>query len=230
VTVAAVIVSRDGAEARADAAGRTAARRIVEAAWAGGALPIVVVAPDPDGALAAALAGSPARLVPPPGVPEAQGVTAAPGAGRDVDPASMGAGMAAVFDAVAEIDAILCWPAAMTWVDPETVTSLIEAHGVRPGRILRPVSEGRPGWPVLVPAGLLDGLLGHARPGQDGAGLEAALAAAPAGVVERVELGDPGVTHGREVPLDRLPAYAGPSAPLGGPPPEWGAAAADEPD
>ena len=30
------------------------------------------------------------------------------------------------------------WPAGMVWPDPETITSLIEAHGTDPGSILRP--------------------------------------------------------------------------------------------
>jgi hypothetical protein len=45
-----------------------------------------------------------------------------------------------------------------------------------------------------------------------------------------LELGDPGSVLGREVELDALPDYAGPPEPVGGPPPEWGAAAADTPD
>ena len=63
MTVAAVVVAADADEALADAAGRVAARRIVDAAWAGGALPIIVVSADPDGRLAAALVGSPAQLL-----------------------------------------------------------------------------------------------------------------------------------------------------------------------
>ena len=42
-----------------------------------------------------------------------------------------------------------------------------------------------------------------------------------------LELGDPGVVHDRETPIERLPAYEGPPGPAGGPPPEWGAPAAD---
>ena len=227
MTVAAVIVARDAGEARADAVGRAAARRIVDAAWAGGALPIVVVAHDPDGALRAALAGSPARLVePPPGVPGVPGATR----DLDLDLAALRAGAAAARESVTETDAVLAWPASMTWVDPETVTSLIEAHGAQPGELLRPAWEGGAGWPVLVPASLLDGLLRPESGEGVPTGLEAALAGAGPGAVEQLELGDPGVALGREVALDALPAYAGPAAPLGGPPPEWGAAAADEPD
>jgi hypothetical protein len=65
VTVAAVVVAGDAARAVGDAAGRAGIRRIVDSAWAGGAVPIVVVAPDPDGTVAAALTGSPAVLAEP---------------------------------------------------------------------------------------------------------------------------------------------------------------------
>ena len=49
MTVGAVIVPDGVAEALADATGRAAVRRIVDSAWAGGAIPIIVVAADPDG-------------------------------------------------------------------------------------------------------------------------------------------------------------------------------------
>jgi hypothetical protein len=65
MTVAAVILYHSPEGPLADANGRVAARRIVESAWAGGATPIVVVAFDPTGALAGALAGSPAVLAEP---------------------------------------------------------------------------------------------------------------------------------------------------------------------
>ena len=66
MTVAAVILFAGGAEgALADAYGRGAARRIIETAWAGGATPLVVVCADPEGTVAAALAGSPAILAEP---------------------------------------------------------------------------------------------------------------------------------------------------------------------
>jgi len=47
---------------------------------------------------------------------------------------------------------------------------------------------------------------------------------------ETVELGDPGSVLGNEVAIDDLPDYAGPPEPVGGPPPEWGAAAAETPE
>jgi hypothetical protein len=45
-----------------------------------------------------------------------------------------------------------------------------------------------------------------------------------------IELGDPGTVLGSDTPLDELPAYEGPPEPVGGPPPEWGAAAAEVPE
>jgi CTP:molybdopterin cytidylyltransferase MocA len=207
VTVGAVVVAEDAVAALADAAGRTAVRRIVDAAWAGGALPIVVVAPDPEGRLGAVLGVSPAMLVD-------------PGDLRDV--AAFGAGVVAALDAVAETSAVLLWPARMTWVDPETVTSLIEAHGADGTAAVRPGRGGQVGWPVLLPADVALTRL-H---GVHGA-LDTALDGLPIVVVE---LGDPGAILGLDVALDDLPPFAGPPEPLGGPPPEWGAAAAETPD
>jgi CTP:molybdopterin cytidylyltransferase MocA len=206
VTVGATILAEDGQDALADAAGRVSVRRIVDAAWAGGALPIVVVAPDPEGRVTAALAGSPATVVD-------------PGAAVGAQAASLG--VRAALDAVADTQGLLLWPARYTWVDPETVTSLIEASG-RAAPARRPVRLGEVGWPVLVPTDLALAWL-------DGSGrtLAEALAGRP---IEVSELGDPGTVLGREVGLDELPPYAGPPGPLGGPPPEWGAAAADTPD
>ena len=44
----------------------------------------------------------------------------------------------------------------MTWVDAETVTSMIEASGAHRGAILRPRYEASLGWPALVPIDALD--------------------------------------------------------------------------
>jgi CTP:molybdopterin cytidylyltransferase MocA len=204
VTVGAVVVPDSYEEAVADALGRVAVRRIVDAAWAGGALPIVVVAADADGRISAALDGSPARLVDPAGV---DGL------------AAWRLGAEAALEAVLETSALLIWPGRMTWVDPETVTSLIEAHGRAADRVLRPASAGEAGWPVLVPSEAALDVLALAGPSLEVVvrGLEASS----------VEVGDPGSIHGRETSLDELPAYAGPPEPAGGPPPEWGAAAAE---
>jgi hypothetical protein len=44
------------------------------------------------------------------------------------------------------------------------------------------------------------------------------------------DTGDPGVTFDLDTAIDDLPPYEGPSEPVAGPPPEWGAAAADSGD
>jgi CTP:molybdopterin cytidylyltransferase MocA len=207
VTVGAVIVPDGVAEALADATGRSAVRRIVDSAWAGGAMPIVVVAADPDGRIAATLEGSPAVLVEP---------------GRASGVATYRIGVESGIGSVSETSAMLLWPGRMTWADPETVTSLIEAHGRSPAMLTRPRRAGQAGWPVLMPndqaALLLAGPGGSIDEAVDG--VEAAT----------LELGDPGSVLGHEVPIDELPDYAGPPEPVGGPPPEWGAAAADRAD
>ncbi len=209
MTVGAVVVAASLEEALVDAGGRIAVRRIVDAAWAGGALPIiVVVADDAGGSAATALEGSPAQCVDPRGLVGAE---------------AYAAGARAATDAVRETSALLLWPGRMTWIDPETVTSLIEAHGRVADRVIRPRRAGQAGWPVLVPTVLADDVLGAAGT----LDLDARLVTASP---DLLELGDPGSVLGREVELDALPDYSGPPEPVGGPPPEWGAAAADTPD
>ena len=207
MTVGAVIVPDGVTEALADATGRAAVRRIVDSAWAGGAIPIIVVAADPDGRIAEVLTGSPAKVVDP---------------GRASGTQTYRTGAEAARAAVQETTAVLLWPGRMTWADPETVTSLIEAHGRAADQVTRPRRAGESGWPVLLPLRLLEGVL---------AGPGGSVADAVAGSeVAAVELGDPGSVLGSEVALDDLPDYAGPPEPVGGPPPEWGAAAADMPE
>ena len=207
MTVGAVVLPDDAGQALADASGRVAVRRIVESAWAGGALPIIVVVSDGQGQVAASLEGSPARVI------EAGGAQGAAAARR---------GIRAARQAVRETSAFLLWPGRMAWIDPETVTSLIEAHG-RGGRAaMRPLRATQAGWPVLVTAAGVDKLFRDGR-----ATLEEAIAALE---MSTVELGDPGSVLGMEVALEDLPAYAGPPEPVGGPPPDWGAAAAETPD
>jgi hypothetical protein len=106
----------------------------------------------------------------------------------------------------------------MTWTDPETVTSLIEAHGRAMDAVTRPGRAGQAGWPVLLPVSQLSPVLDA-----PGGSVEDAVDSA----ASALELGDPGSVLGNEVELDALPAYDGPPEPVGGPPPEWGAAAAD---
>ena len=220
MTVAAVIVPHDAQEALADGAGRVAARRIVDAAWAGGAMPIVVVVDDPDGRVAVVVEGSPAVLVDPAG---GAAEVAAHGWRPGAEVAAYRSGAAAAVASVSETSALLLWPGRMTWVDPETVTSLIEAHGRRPGDIVRPERAGQVGWPVLVPVARVAEVFDQGR------GDVEALIASASDVIS-LELGDPGTILGRETGLDALPDYAGPPEPVGGPPPEWGAAAAEVQD
>ncbi len=132
MTVAAVILSATADGALVDTLGQPRVRRLTDLAWSGGAMPIVVVAPDPDGAVAAALLGSEAVL----------GVPAAAEAGS-VGQIRRGAELA--LGEVRDTAAVLIWPARMTWVGPETVTSLIEAHGTDVDAILRPDVARRAG-------------------------------------------------------------------------------------
>ncbi len=208
MTVAAVIMVPDPAGALAPIDGQPTIERILHAAWAGGATPIVVVSRDEDGVLAAALDNETAALVrPDPG----QG----PGVGWFV------AGMRAALQRVTETRAALVWPFRYRWVDPETITSLIEAHGRSPEAVVRAVYRDEPGFPVLVPVEYLDRLA--AMPGVHAP--EALVALAAQGVpAESLELGDPGTVTDLDTPRERLPAYQGPPEPAGGPPPEWNAA------
>lgn len=215
VTVAAVILFARPEGALADAAGRPAARRVVESAWAGGATPCVVVSFDPLGQVAATLAGSPAVLAEP-----------APIQNGPVGQIVRGIRVAA--EQVTETDAAIVWPGRMAWVDAETVTTLIEAHGARRNAIIRPRYGDQPGWPTLVPLALLPALetLGADRMPD---GLIDDLEAGGAALV-LIDTGDPGVIHDISTSIDALPPYQGPPEPVGGPSPEWGAAAAEMPD
>jgi CTP:molybdopterin cytidylyltransferase MocA/predicted CoA-binding protein len=215
VTVAAVVLFAEPEGALADAAGRVAARRIVESAWAGGATPIVVVAADPSGELATALAGSPAVLAEP----------APPGKGPV---GQIVRGMEVAADTVTETDAALVWPGRMAWVDAETVTTLIEAHGARRAVMLRPRYEEAAGWPVLVPLDVLPLMRERdAKLMPDDVIAESVTGGA---ALELIDTGDPGVAHDISTGLDALPPYQGPAEPGAGPPPDWGAAAAEVPD
>jgi len=216
MTVAAVILAASPESALADVEGQARVRRLADAAWSGGALPIVVVSFDPDGAVAAALAGAAVTLaepVPPPkGNPAAQML-------RGIEVASA---------EVRDVDGALIWPARMIWVSPETVTSLIEAHGVDRSTILRPAYDGVAGWPALIPtngASLLAGVAADRMPDMILADLEAA--GLP---VRALELGDPGATHDAGVTRADLPPYLGPAEPAAPHSHEWGAATADDPD
>jgi CTP:molybdopterin cytidylyltransferase MocA len=215
MTVAAVILAASPASALADADGLPGVRRIADSAWSGGATPIIVVSFDPDGAVASALAGSPVTLAEP--APPEAGPAAQMARGADVARSE-----------VVETVAFLIWPARMTWVGPETVTSLIETHGTAADTLLRPTWDGEPGWPVLVPVAQLDRMR-RISPERMPADIVDELVAG--GAQQRLlELGDPGAvidvaTH----PAD-LPSYVGPTDPPAGHVHEWGAQAAEATD
>ncbi len=214
MTVAAVILAATAASALHDAAGMPTVRRLVDVAWAGGAVPVVVAAPDPDGSVVAALAGAPATFAEP----------APAGAGpvgqicRTIDVAR---------DAVTGTSAALVWPARMAWVDAETVTSLIEAHGTDSHTVLRPAYRGEAGWPALVPLVHLEALRALGADRMPGDLLDDLAARVPS---RTVDLGDPGSVHGVDVARDDLPPYEGPPPPAAGHVHEWGSAAAEVAD
>ena len=214
VTVAACILAASPDSALREVDGTPNVRRLVDLAWAGGAMPVIVVVPDPDGAVAAALAGAPVVL----GVP----------APFELGPAGQ---MARAIDlALAEVDATdaaLLWPARMGWLDAETVTSLIEAHGTDRGTLLRPAFRGEAGWPILVPVGNLAALRALPADLMPPAISDALAVATPS---RTVELGDPGIVLGLDTPRDDLPPFEGPPEPAAGHRHEWGAAAAAGPD
>lgn len=215
MTVAAVILAASPASALADADGTPGIRRLADVAWSGGATPVVVCSFDPDGAVTAALANSEATLVDP--VPPERGPVA-----------QIVNGIEASVRLVADTDAALVWPARLAWVDAETVTTLIAAHGDDRESVTRPAWQGEPGWPALVPVrhlGAFAGLDATRMPNELLDDLEAA------GVPFRViESGDPGVTHDVSTPRTELPAYEGPPEPSDANAQEWGVADLDQPD
>jgi CTP:molybdopterin cytidylyltransferase MocA len=215
MTVAAVVLAASPASALADADGTPGARRIADTAWAGGATPVVVCAFDPDGGVAAALANADATLVDP--VERERGPV-----GQIVN------GIDAAMRLVAETDAALVWPARLAWVDAETVTQLIEAHGQDRASVLRPAYRGEAGLPALVPVAHLAAFaaLGVDRmPGDLLDDLEAA--GVPFAILET---GDPGTVHDLSVARADLPPYEGPPIPVDAHEHEWGAGLADVPD
>ena len=215
MTVAAVILAASPASALADADGTPGVRRLAEVAWSGGATPVIVCSFDPDGAVTAALANTEATLVDP--VPPERGPVG-----------QIANGIEASVRLVAETDAALVWPARLAWVDAETVTTLIAAHGDDRESVTRPAWRGEPGWPALVPVrhlAALSALDATRMPGELLDDLEAA------GVPTRIiESGDPGVTHDLSTPRADLPPYDGPPEPADGHANEWGVADLDEPD
>jgi hypothetical protein len=125
---------------------------------------------------------------------------------------------------VAETSAVLLWPARMTWVGPETITSLIEAHGTDPSTMLEPGWQGEAGWPVLLPLSALHVLGGL---GADLMPPDIVAALAAATPTRILDVGDPGVRYDADTPLADLPPYEGPPEPPGGHRHEWGDAVAE---
>jgi CTP:molybdopterin cytidylyltransferase MocA len=200
MTVAAIVIVPDSAAALANVEGEPVIRRLVQSAWAGGAMPIVVVCPAVDGAFEQAMTELQVTLArPEPAVPH--GIAWFVG------------GQKAAARAVVETTASLLWPFRFSWVDPETVTSLIEAHGASPDAVIRPAYGGRRGFPILVPNSLAERL--NELPGLHG---EEAIDAVVAGGVPSltVELGDPGIVHDGGTPRSSLPDYQGPPSPVPG--------------
>lgn len=207
MTVAAIILSATAGGAVADTLGQPRVRRLADLAWSGGALPIIVVSPDPDGAVKAVLAGSEA----------VHGSPARPEAGPAGE---MVRGIELALAEVRDTTAVLLWPARMTWVGPETITSLIETHGADPGSMLQPAWHGDPGWPVLLPTMHLPALRAVAPDRMPPQVIDDLAAVLPSRVVE---MGDPGVLHDVDTAPADLPLYEGPSDPPSGHAHEWGA-------
>ena len=207
MTVAAVILSATAEGALADTLGQPRVRRLVDIAWSGGALPVVVVSPDDDGAVAAALVGSEAVYGAPAPRP------------RAVRPARWSAAPRLALAEVRDTSAVLIWPARMTWVGPETVTSLIEAHGTDAATILRPAWDG-------TPAGRCSCRSRTWRPARRGPGPDAAgrhRRARRCGTVPRSSRSaTPASSTTPRPPYADLPPYDGPPDPPAGHTHEWG--------
>lgn len=216
MTVAAVVLTPPLEQALRPVGGVAAIRRIADVAWAGGAFPIVIVpeaddstgvSPEPAAAeLAAPLSGAPGTVI-------------AEWAEADGAVSRLGHGVAVARAEVDGTDAVLVWPGRSVHVDAETVTSLIEAHGVDPAAVLVPSYDGTPGWPILVPIEAAETVL---RPSEIPlAELLAALRGAGRST-KLIELGDPGIVHDIDTASAELPAFEGPPAPVGAFSPDWG--------
>jgi hypothetical protein len=179
-------------------------------------MPIIVVAPDPEGSIAASLAGAEVTLAVP--VASIHGPVGQIARGIDVAAA-----------AVSDTTATLIWPAGLTWAGPETAGSLIEAHGMDRRSLLRPAFHGEAGWPVLLPLEALADfrdLPTTAMPDE----LLAGIVAIGAIDLRVIDLGDPGTVIDGATRREDMPPYEGPADPTGGRSNEWGASAAGTPD
>lgn len=197
MTVAAILLVPDMAAALADADGEPAIRRVAHAAWSGGALPTIVVTEATDAALVDALAGLPVTIT-------------RPGPDEPRVVAWFIHGQRAARSAVGEATAGLLWPIRYAWVDPETVTSLVESHGTDTERIVRPAFLGSAGFPILIPATADERLA--ALPNMPAGDAVDALGAAGF-PCHSLELGDPGIVSDISTPRAGLPEYQGPPRP-----------------
>jgi CTP:molybdopterin cytidylyltransferase MocA len=212
MTVAAVILSATTEGALTDTLGQPRVRRLVDLAWSGGALPVMVLAPDPEGAVAGTLVGT-------------EAIYGSPAPREAGSVGQMVRGSELAIAEVRDTTAVLLWPARMVWVGPETITSMIEAHGPDPSTVLLPAWQGEPGWPVLVPVAHLDTLRAIAPDMMPLDVIHELVAGVPARVIE---MGDPGVIHDADTAPGDLPPYEGPPDPPAGHTHEWGADVASE--
>src|SRR5205814_1420402 len=84
------------------------------------------------------------------------------------------------------------------------------------------------GWPALLPVRHLETLdRVDAERGPDDVVFDLGASGVP---IRLLDLGDPGTTHDRSVPIASLPPYDGPPEPAARHTHEWGAALADEPE
>jgi CTP:molybdopterin cytidylyltransferase MocA len=197
LTVAAIVMVPEPAVALAPVDEEPPLRRGAQSAWAGGALPTIVVMPRSSDEARQAVADLAVTF-------------AAPSDDEPKGIAWFVRGMRTARETVVETTAALLWPVPRVWVDPETVTSLIEAHGTEPEAILRPAYKAQGGFPILVPLALMDQL--GAQSGKHGEEAIAEIVARGA-PQKLLELGDPGIVHDIATPRSELPPYQGPDRP-----------------
>ena len=145
MTVAAIILSASPEGAVADADGLPSVRRIADAALVRRCRADRRRVRGSVRGRRTALAGAPVTLAEP--APVDQGPKGQMARGLDVAQGE-----------IRDLTGALIWPARMVWVGPETVTSMIEAHGTAGDAVLRPDYEDEPGWPVLLPVSAFDTL------------------------------------------------------------------------
>lgn len=154
----------------ADLGGEALVRRVVRAALASAARPVVVVTGHAAAAVAATLAGLPANVVENPDY--AQGMASSLRRGLAAVPASAQGAIVLLGD--------------MPGVDGASIDALIDAFAARPGALaVIPVFAGRRGNPALLSRALFPALA--KLNGDEGA--RHILAAAPAGAVFELEVG-----------------------------------------